>query len=118
MNIPQTQNREYGFYGTCTLRGQDADALWQAAVCGLISPIAPAEVVAVFLDTRHGRHFADDVVQQVEDCVATDEAVAHTAARWNQWRLGRELARGTHLPASVPYLAGLMEIIALEMEEA
>lgn len=65
MQIPQTQNKMYGFYGTCDDAGLNPDEFWNAAVEQIhqITNECPQDI-AIFLDSRSGRHFANDVISQ------------------------------------------------------
>lgn len=107
--VPTTQNPDYGFYGTCFDADLDAQRCWTAAV-GEIAKVSrqPAEDAAVFLDTRHGRHFADDVVCGCRNGLQPEEAVKAAADKWLGWRIGKQLARETGIPADMPYLIGLV----------
>ena len=63
----ETSNREWGFYGTAFLNGQLLDRQCEEAYSEVANEVAtkfrmtPAEVVA-FLDGKHGRHLADELV--------------------------------------------------------
>jgi hypothetical protein len=57
--IPATQNDAWGFWGTMN---EHASAAWPLAMTAISDATSqPLESVRVFLDSRHGRHFADDV---------------------------------------------------------
>lgn len=57
--IPATQNDTWGFYGTMN---EHAEAAWPLAMTAISDATGqPLESVRTFLDSRHGRHFADDV---------------------------------------------------------
>ena len=59
--IPQTQNREWGFFGTINHHG-DPEIAWPIAINVISDATAlPPDAVAAFLDSRYGRHFADAV---------------------------------------------------------
>ena len=61
-----------------------------------------------FVDCRHGRHFADDVVSELAkvgpDCL--EAAIEAAIARWQRWRIGRQTSRDEGIPAGLPYLTG------------
>ncbi len=58
-NIPATQNEAWGFWGTMN---EYAEAAWPMAMTAISDATGqPLESVRTFLDSRHGRHFADDV---------------------------------------------------------
>jgi hypothetical protein len=56
-----TGNREWGFYGTVSGAGMDADLMWKAASCALLEGIEglSARGARALLDSRLGRHLAD-----------------------------------------------------------
>lgn len=57
--IPATQNDAWGFWGTMN---EHASAAWPLAMTAVSDAThQPLESVRTFLDSRHGRHFADDV---------------------------------------------------------
>jgi len=61
-----TENESYGFYGTCITAGKteaEAKNLWDEASKGLkkLNPKATPEQIRDFLDSRIGRHIADQV---------------------------------------------------------
>ena len=57
--IPATQNDTWGFFGTMN---DNAEAAWPIAMTAISdTTYQPLESVRLFLDSRHGRHFADDV---------------------------------------------------------
>ncbi|STZ75320.1 hypothetical protein [Bergeriella denitrificans] len=113
MNIPQTQNEDYGFYGTVALHHDRPQALWNIAVAGITAATGEfAEDVALFLDTRHGRHFADDVVCGLATGLDDGAAVAAALDRWLGWSFGKDMARETGLPVGTPYLKALIVVVA------
>ena len=54
--IPATQNEAWGFWGTMN---EHASAAWPLAMTAISDATSqPLESVRLFLDSRHGRHFA------------------------------------------------------------
>jgi hypothetical protein len=83
-----------------------------------------------FLDSRHGRHFADG-----EPANATGSrerananglwrgetlaaAIDAAIARWTGWRIDRHTARETGIPIGLPYLTGWVTHFAILDEMA
>ena len=64
---PRTQNREWGFFGTCVHNGHaDPEAAWDEAMAALTDPkgrfrLSP-DNARDLLDATFGRHLADQVV--------------------------------------------------------
>ncbi len=59
-------NREWGFYGTVSRAGMDADVMWKAASCALLEGIEglSGRGARALLDAKCGRHLADDLVSR------------------------------------------------------
>lgn len=72
MTLPflQTENRDYGFYGTMLSAGLDADAAWAIAlpIIAAFWPAAHERIAArcarTFLDSAGGRHLADAIAHR------------------------------------------------------
>jgi hypothetical protein len=114
--IPQTTNEEWGFYGTISHHA-DASIAWPTAVT-TISHATSLDVgtVATFLDTRPGRHFADDVVHELSAGKAIAEAIEAATARWMEWRISPRTAHETGIPRGLPYLTGFALHAAIEAD--
>lgn len=71
ITLPTTQNAEWGFWGTMTKAGRDANAEWDKA-CTYIKSLNPKvggikvtnEEMRYFLDSKSGRHLADAVISK------------------------------------------------------
>ena len=64
MEILESQNKDYGFYGTAALHGRGkAGAKWKAAFLWVAAamPSWSPENIRDFLDGRPGRHLADEL---------------------------------------------------------
>ena len=64
----------------------------------------PLESVRVFLDSRHGRHFADDVLNERLQGKDLEQAILAAVARWMVWTIGRQTSREYGIPCGLPYL--------------
>jgi hypothetical protein len=67
-----------------------------------------AEGVRDFLDSRHGRHFADDFHNGVHDGLGLEPAINAAIKRWMGWTTSRATSRETGIPEGVPYLTGFV----------
>ena len=69
---------------------------------------ASAEAVREFLDSRHGRHFADDVASELTKA-GPDRSRRRSRPRSPAgmgWRIGRRTSRDEGIPVGLPYLTG------------
>ena len=110
--ILPTRNAEWGFWGTIDRiendLAADAPRAWTLASAGIASAtgVSP-EGVRAFLDSRHGRHFADDVANRLAQGDTLKDAIDGTVRRWMGWRIGRRASRDNGIPFGLPYLTGL-----------
>ena len=103
-----TKNEGWGFFGTIADHVDPAEA-WALAFSAVATAAqAEAEAVREFLDSRHGRHFADDVANELAAGAALDKAVAAAVATWRRWKISRAHSRETGIPSGLPYLTGLV----------
>ena len=106
MKTLPTQNESWGFWGTM---GGDASAAWPVAMQIISDATAlPVESVRAFLDSRDGRHFADEVQDKIFFGAALADAVKATTATWMGWTIGRRTSRNTGIPKGLPYLTGFV----------
>lgn len=85
-----TANEGWGFYGTSGTFA-DAEAAWAIAFPAVLAATkGAAEGVRDFLDSRHGRHFADDVHNGVHAGLDLSEAIESAITRWMGWTINRE----------------------------
>lgn len=104
--MPATRNPERGFYGTM---GAPASAAWPLA-CAAISAGTGQSVEAVraFLDSRFGRHFADDVLNGLHNGMALADAIDVATQRWMGWTIGHQTSKDYGIPPGMPYLTGFV----------
>lgn len=104
--IPATRNETHGFWGTMN---EHAAAAWPVAMAAISDATGqPLESVRAFLDSRHGRHFADDVGNELLRGRGLEEAVRSATARWMGWTIGRATARDYGIPRGLPYLTSFV----------
>lgn len=114
--IPATRNEDWGFWGTMN---ENAHAAWPIAMSAISDATCqPLESVRTFLDSRHGRHFADDVLNQMLTGNDIEPAIQAAVTRWMDWTIGRQTARDYGIPRGLPYLTGFVihcEIVEEEL---
>jgi hypothetical protein len=114
--ILPTRNEAWGFFGTMQMAGVDPMQAWNAA-SGMIAAETDAtpEAVRDFLDSRHGRHFADDVLSELAKAGPgmLEEAIEAAITRWQARRIGRATHRELGIPMGLPYLNGLVGHFAM-----
>jgi hypothetical protein len=115
--LPST-NEAQGFFGTIRHHADPAEA-WSIAM-RLIGDTtdSPDEAVRDFLDSRHGRHFADDVANGVAAGLALPQAIQAAVDRWEGWRIDRRTSRATGIPQGMPYLLGFVTDCEIAAEAA
>ncbi len=106
-----TQNTEWGFWGAIGRIENDpaADAAraWEIASRRIAEvTTASPEGVRDFLDSRHGRHFADDVAGELWKGETLRCAIDAAITRWMGWRIDRKTSRDEGIPRGLPYLTG------------
>ncbi len=102
-------NEAGGFFGAMQHGGADPVQSWIAASAMIVAATgASPEGVRNFLDSRHGRHFADDVLSRLTELGPhrLQEAIEATVARWQAWRISRQTSRDEGIPRGLPHLAG------------
>ena len=115
--ILPSRNEDFGFFGTmtvCPQRDRRSAEVWTLASCMIAEAIradCEDEMIGIrdFLDSRIGRHFADDVAGNMTGFnIAPVPAIASAIRRWQDWRISRKLERDEGIPAGLPYLTGLV----------
>lgn len=107
INIPASQNNAWGFWGS--MNGYAA-AAWPLAITTIHAETEEdPEVIRAFLDSRHGRHFGDEVLDRVEqhgdDLHAAIDIVVR---RWQRWSIDARTSREYGIPRGLPYLTGFV----------
>ena len=104
--IPATQNDAWGFFGTMN---EQAEAAWPIAMSAISDATCqPFESVRLFLDSRHGRHFADDVLNELLRGHNIKQAIEAAVIRWMGWTIGRQTSKQYGIPKDLPYLTGFV----------
>jgi hypothetical protein len=104
--ILPTENTAWGFWGTM---GEHAAEAWPLAFAAILDATGTdPDSVRAFLDSRYGRHFADEVTSHLHAGRGLAEAIAAATATWMGWRIGRRTSRETGILAGLPYLTGFV----------
>jgi len=120
--IQPSRNEDFGFFGTitiCALRDRRSADVWTLAsrlIAEVIRADSEDEMIGIrdFLDSRMGRHFADDVVGNMTGCnIDLEAAITSAIRRWQDWRISRQTEREDGIPAGLPYLTGWVQHFAV-----
>lgn len=104
--IPATRNEAWGFWGTMDAHAQ---AAWPIAMNAISDATGqPFEAVRAFLDSRHGRHFADEVLNRKHAGHALHDAIRAATRQWMGWTIGRQTSKDYGIPRGLPYLTGFV----------
>lgn len=114
-----TTNPAWGFFGTIA-RDANPDEAWAIALPAVAAATGcPDAAARDFLDSRNGRHFADDVANGLAAGMNLHAAINAAIGRWMGWRTGRHTERSYGIPRGLPYLTGFVthyEIAAESMD--
>ena len=113
-NIPAATVTDFGFWGTMQ---EHAPAAWAIALPAIACATGcEPDQVRAFLDSRHGRHFADDVQNGLFVGCNHKDAIDNAIAKWMRWTIGRNTARETGIPRGMAYLTGFVVQAAIDDE--
>ena len=117
-NIPQTQNRDWGFFGTMSHHA-DPERAWDIALAFIAGTTGCSpDATRAFLDSRYGRHFADEVSNHLAAGKALTSAINAATATWMGWRISARTAHETGIPRGLPYLTGYVLHAEIEADTA
>jgi len=120
--ILPSRNEDYGFFGTltvCPQRDRRSAEVWDLAsrlIAEAIGADSEDERVGIrdFLDSRMGRHFADDVVGHLTGGdITLEPAIDAAIRRWQGWRISCKTECNEGIPAGLPYLTGWAQHFAV-----
>ena len=113
-----TANEAWGFYGTSG-GFTDAKVAWPIAFQAISKAAGGnAKGVRDFLDSRHGRHFADYVGSSMYSGVALSDAIEIAVNLWMKWVVDRHTGRELSVPTGLPYLKGYVLHFSLKAQAA
>ena len=120
--ILPSRNEDYGFFRAltvCPQRDRRSSEVWALAsrlVAEAMHADSEDEMIGIrdFLDSRMGRHFADDVVGNMTGCaIGLEAAIGSAIRRWQGWRIDRKTEREHGIPSGLPYLTGWAQHFAV-----
>ncbi|MCW7536238.1 hypothetical protein OOT46_00010 [Aquabacterium sp. A7-Y] len=112
VSIPATENEAWGFIGAM---GVHAPAAWPLAMSAVAEATGQSlEAVRAFLDSRWGRHFANDVLNSLHEGTTLPAAILTAVDRWMTWRVGAKIAAHHGIPQGTAHLLGFVALAALE----
>lgn len=110
-----SRNPSWGFY--VTVCEQHGDVAWDLAMREVgMATGQDADAVLAFLDSRHGRHFGDDVLSGLQRGIDLPTSIQTTTRRWMGWSIGRESSLRTGIPRGLPYLTSFVINSAIEAD--
>ena len=105
-DLPRTRNEGWGFYGTMK---DHAAAAWPLAMLAIRQATEESlEDVRAFLDSRWGRHFADEVHNGLHRGESLQEAIDGASRRWMEWKVGSRQAAQYGVPKGMAYLLAMV----------
>lgn len=116
-HIPTTTNEGWGFFGAL---GTQAQTAWPLAIKTIAKVTGGEELesIAAFLDSRHGRHFADDVQNKLHDQHPLPQALKLAAQQWMGWKFGSKDSEYYGIPRGTPHLIGFVRYCGITAELA
>lgn len=105
-HIPSPRIKTWGFWG---IMGKDASAAWPLAIAAISKTTCqPFESVRSFLDSTHGRHFADEVQNSLFRGKTLPDAIYIATQQWMGWKIESQTSKEYDIPCGLPYLTGLV----------
>lgn len=114
-DVLETQNESYGFYGTmlndAAKNNWSIEKAWELASNKLLDNTpGNAKKIRAFLDSRSGRHFADDVHNGLHSGKDLKGAIDYAIEKWKGWKAPKDIIRQYKLAQGTNYLEA--EILA------
>ena len=115
--ILPTTNQAWGFWGSMGYTTADQSQAWALASTAIAKATGGTpEAVGDFLDSRQGRHFANDVASELFNGRTLAAAVDAAVATWMGWKIDKRIEREHGIPRGLPYLTGWVIHHQLEAE--
>ncbi|MBL4747839.1 MAG: hypothetical protein JKY17_03360 [Magnetovibrio sp.] len=105
----KTDNPDWGFFGAIRDDNVCPEEAWGLAMTTLTKETAYcAEDIRTFLDSRYGRHFADDVKNILYQEQPLYKAINAATKIWMGWTITRRIQNQVGIPVGLPYLTGIV----------
>jgi hypothetical protein len=123
--ILPSQNTAYGFYGTVTIcpeRDCTSATFWTLAstlIAEAVNAQGEAEMIGIrdFLDSKLGRHFADEVIDTLRTArTGTKAALETTINTWQRRGISAQTEASHGIPEGLPLLDGWVTHYAILAE--
>lgn len=113
--IPATENESWGFWGCLEQHATDA---WPLAMTKVAEATGEdLETVRAFFDSRHGRHFGDDVLNALDAGRPLAEAIDAATQRRMGWTISRQIGKNYGIRKGLPYLTAFVVQAGLIAED-
>jgi hypothetical protein len=111
-----SMNEGFGFFGL--IRGHaEPEEAWSLAAAAIANRTGcPDEAVRAFLDSRYGRHFAEEVAVGLMSGQDLATAIEVAIERWMDRRIDAPIEEEVGIPQSLPYLTGFVCMHAALLE--
>ena len=104
--VPPTRNTAWGFWGAM---GEQAQEAWPLAIHAIAQADGfDRDAIRAFLDSRFGRHFADDVQNALGLGQSLENAIDTATRRWMGWTIDSMTSKQFGIPHGLPYLTGFV----------
>ena len=105
-NIPATRNEAWGVWGTM---GGHASIAWPLAMQAIAAATGEDfDNIRTFLDSRFGRHYADEVHNGLYVGKPLKDAIDAATLKWMGWTIGRQTSKDYGIPRGMAYLTGFV----------
>ena len=114
---PATRNERWGFWGTMN---EHAESAWPLAMTAIDDATGEdLENIRAFLDSRYGRHYADEVHNGLYVGKPLKDAIDAATQKWMGWTIGCQTSKDYGIPRGMPYLTGfVIHCAIIEEQEA
>ena len=114
---PATRNEAWGFWGTMD---EHARAAWPMAMAAIADATGEdLDNIRAFLDSRFGRHYADEVQNGLYVGKPLKDAIDAATQTWMGWTIGRQTSKDYGIPRGMAYLTGfVIHCAIIEEQEA